>query len=109
MRTAGYDDARSQSTHQCPQSTKGVVANDVEIERSGTPQTTVSQQSEQVTTRYGLCNDVKIEHIGTSHTTPKENSLQSKQKPNQITYRITINPKINSEIEVTLLPCHDGN
>jgi len=68
MRTDGYDDARSKSSHHCPKSTRGAVANDVEIERIGTPHTTVSQQAEQVTTRHSRCNDVEIERIGTSHT-----------------------------------------
>ena len=48
MRTDGYDDARSESSHHCPKSRQGAVANDVEIERIGTSHTTVSQQAEQV-------------------------------------------------------------
>jgi hypothetical protein len=110
MRTDGYDDARSESSHHCPKSRQGAVANDVEIECIGMPHTTVSQQAEQVTTKHSRCNDVEIECIGTPHTTvsqqaeqvrvvtgqqsdaegrPKEESLQMKGKPDQITYRIT--------------------
>jgi hypothetical protein len=103
MRTDGYDDAKSESSHQYLKSRQGAVAIDVKIERIGTPHTTVSQQAEQVTTRHSRCNDVKIERIGTPHTTvsqqaeqvrvvtgqqsdaeerPKEDSLQKKRKPN---------------------------
>jgi len=45
MRTDGYDDARSASSHHCPKSRQGAVANDVAIERIGTPHTTLSQQA----------------------------------------------------------------
>jgi hypothetical protein len=48
MRTDGYNDARSESSHHCPRSRPGVVANDVEIDRIGTSHTTVSQQAEQL-------------------------------------------------------------
>jgi hypothetical protein len=110
MRTDGYDNARSESSHHCPNSRQGAVANHVEIECIGTPHTTVSQQAEQVTTSHRRCNDIEIERIGTPHMTvrqqaeqvrvvtgqqsdaegrPKEESLQMKRKPNQITYRIT--------------------
>jgi len=61
MRTAGYYDARSKSSHHCPKARQGAVANDIEIEPIGTPHTTVSQQAEQVTTRHSRCNDVEIE------------------------------------------------
>ena len=44
-RTDGYDDARSESSHHCTKSRQGAVANDVEIERIGTPHTTISQQA----------------------------------------------------------------
>ena len=74
MRIDGYDDARSEISHHCPKSRQGTVANDVEIERIGTPHSTVSQQAEQVTTRHSRCNDVKIERIGTSHTTKDDRS-----------------------------------
>jgi len=45
MRTDGYDDVRSESSHHCPKSRQGAIANDVEIERIGTPHTTVTQQA----------------------------------------------------------------
>jgi len=110
MKTDGYDDARSESSHRCPKSRQGAVANDVEIECIGTPHTTVSQQAEPVTTRHSRCNVVEIEHIWTPHATvsqrteqvrvvtgqqsdaegrPKEDSRQMKRMPNQITYRMT--------------------
>jgi len=76
MKTDGYDDARSESSHHCPKSRQGAVASDIEIERIGTPHTTVSQQAEQVTTRHSRCNDVKIERIGTSHTTVSQQAEQ---------------------------------
>jgi hypothetical protein len=69
MRTDGYHDARSESSHHCPKSRQDAVAIDVEIERIGTPHTTVSEQAEQVTTRHSHCNDVENERIGTPHTT----------------------------------------
>ena len=66
MRTDGYDKAKSESSYHCPKSRQGAVAIDVEIERTVTPHTTVSQQAEQVTTRHNRCNDVEIERIGTT-------------------------------------------
>jgi hypothetical protein len=76
MGTDGYDDARSQSSHHCPKSRQGAVANDVEIERIGMPHSTVSQQAEQVTTRHSRCNDVEIERIAMSHTTEGQQAKQ---------------------------------
>jgi len=76
LRTDGYDDARSESSHHCPKSRQGAVANNVEIERIGTPHSTVSQQAEPVTTGHSPCNDVKIERIGTSHTTVSQQAEQ---------------------------------
>jgi len=75
MRTDGYDDAKSESSHHCPKSRQGAVAIDVEIESIGKPHTTVSQQAEPVKTRR-RCNDVEIEHIGTSHTTVSQQAEQ---------------------------------
>jgi len=76
MRTNGNDDARSETSHHCPKSRQGAVANDVEIECIGTPHSTVSEQAEQVTMRHSRCNDVKIERIGTSHTTVRQQAEQ---------------------------------
>jgi len=76
MRTDGYGDARSESSHHCPKSQRDAVAIDVEIERIGTPHTTVSQQAEQVTTSHSRCNDVEIERIGTPHTTVSQQAEQ---------------------------------
>jgi hypothetical protein len=76
MRTDGYDDAKSESSHHCPKSRQGAVAIDVEIERIGTPLPTVSQQAEHVTTRHSRCNDVEIERIGTPHTTVSQQAEQ---------------------------------
>jgi len=61
IRTDSYDDAKSESSHHCPKSRQGAVAIDVDIKRIGTAHTTVSQQAEQVTTRYSRCNDVENE------------------------------------------------
>jgi len=74
--TDGYDDPRSGSSHHCPKSRQGAVANDVKIERIGTPHMTVSQQVEQVTMRHSHCNDVEIERIGTPHTTVSQQAVQ---------------------------------
>jgi len=132
MRIDGYDDARSEISHHCPKSRQGTVANDVEIERIGTPHSTVSQQAEQVTTRHSRSNDVKIERIGTSHTTVSQQAEQVRidtgeratQKDDRSRRKIVcrrsqirtelriespMNPNINSEIQVTLLPSHNGN
>jgi len=76
MRTDGYDDARSESSHHCPKSRRDAIANDVEFERIGTPHTTVSQQAGQVTMRHSRCNDVEIERIGTPHTTVSQQAEQ---------------------------------
>jgi len=76
MRTDGDDNARSESSHHYPKSRQGAVANDVEIERSRTPHSTVSQHAEQVTTRHSRCNDLKIKRIGTSHTTVRQQAEQ---------------------------------
>jgi len=50
--------------------------NDVKTECIWTPHTTVSHQTEQVTTRHSFCNDVDIERIGTSHTTVSQKAEQ---------------------------------
>ena len=76
MRTDGYDNAKSENSDHCPKSRRGAVAIDVEIERIGTPHTTVSQQVEQVTTRHSRCNDVEIERIGMPHTTVSQQAEQ---------------------------------
>jgi len=69
MRTDGYDNARSESSHHCPKPRQRAIANYVEIERIRTPHTTVSQHAEQVTTRHSRCHDVGIQRIGRSLTT----------------------------------------
>ena len=76
MRTDRFDDARSESSHHCPKSRQGAVANDIEIERIGTPHSSVSQQAEQVMTMHSRCNDTKSERIGTSHTTVSQQAEQ---------------------------------
>jgi hypothetical protein len=76
MKTDGYYDARSESSHHCPKSRQGAIANDVEMECIGTPHTTVSQHAERVTTRHSHCKDVEIWRIGTSHMTKLQ--LQSR-------------------------------
>ena len=106
--------------------------NDVKIERIGIPHTTVSQQAEQFTTRHSHCKDVDIEHIGASHTTVSQQAEQVRivagqratQKDDRSRRKLVrrwsesqtklhiespIDPNINSEIEVTLLPSHDAN
>ena len=85
MRTDGYDSARSESSHHRPKSRHGAVANDVEIERIGTPHSTVSEQAEQVTTRHSRCSEVKIERIGTSHTTVYKQAVQDRIGTGQLT------------------------
>jgi len=132
MRTDGYDNARSESSHHCPKSRQGAVANEVEIERIGTHHSTVSPQAEQVTTRHSRCNDVKIERIGTSHPTVSQQAEQvridtgqwatqkddrgrtkivcrSSESRTELRIESPMNPNINSEIQVTLLRSHDGN
>jgi len=105
--------------------------NDIETESIGTPHMTVSQQAEQVKTR-GRCNNVEIERTGTSHTTASQQAEQGRvvtgqratQKDNRsrrkrvcrwsesrtkLRIESPMNPNSNSEIQVTLLPSHDGN
>ena len=75
MTIDGYYDARGKSSHHCPKSSQGTVANDVKIERIGMLHTKVSQPAEHVTTRC-RCNDDKIECIGTPRTTVSQQAEQ---------------------------------
>ena len=123
---------QERNSHHCPKSRQGAVANDVEIERIATPHLTVTQQAEQVTMRHSHCNDLKIECIGTSHTTVSQQAehvridtgQRATQKDDrsrrkivcwrspsrsQLHIKSPMNPNINSEIQVTLLPSHDAN
>jgi len=135
MKTDGYDDAWSESSHHCPKSRQGAVVNDIEIECIGTPHMTVSQQAEQITTGHRHCNDVEIERIGMLHATVSQQTEQATtvtrqwttQKDDRIRRKIVctelhvesenynynpesrMNPNINSEMQVTLLPRQDGN
>ena len=77
--------------------------NDVEIERIGTPHTTVNHQAEQVRVVTG------------QRTTQKDDRSRRKivcrynETRTKLRIKSPINPNINSEMEVTLLPSHDGN
>jgi len=76
MRTDDYDDPRSESSHHCLRTTQGTVANELEIERIGTPHMTASQQAEQVMIRRSPCNDIEIERIDTPHVTASQQGEQ---------------------------------
>ena len=86
-----------------PKVTTRCRCNDVEIESIGTPHTTVSQQAEQVKIVTG------------QRATQKDNRSRRKivcrwsESRTKLRIESPINPNINSEIEVTLLPSHDGN
>jgi len=76
MKTHGYSNARCKSSHHCPKSLKGAIANNVKIEHIGTPHTTVSQHAEQVMMRKSRCNDIKIERSGKSHKAASQQAEQ---------------------------------
>jgi len=64
--------------------------NDVKIERIPMPGTTVSQQTEQLTTRYSSCNNIdNCVYSDVSYAKrqpmPMEDGMQMKRKLNQIT------------------------
>jgi len=92
-----------------PNVTTRRCCNDVEIERIGTPHTTVSQHAEQVKTRGSRCNDVEIERIGTPHATVSQQGEQVRvfigqramQKDDRSRRKIVCT-KLHGEAEITI-------
>ena len=99
--------------------------NDIDIERSGMPHMTLSQQAEQVKTGHH-CNQVEFEHIGMSYMTVSQQAEQSRvvtgrratqeddrSYMNIVSTRSRIkspmNANINSGIQDIPLPSHDGS
>jgi len=132
MGTDNYDDTRNECSHHCPKSRRDAVAmtsrlralerlirrqvnrqnksqwgiaiaNDVEIERIGTPHTTVSQQAEQIRIDAGQRAMQK------DNQNRRNIICRSSETQTKLHIESPINPNINSEIEVTLLPSHHGN
>jgi len=94
MRTDGYDDAKGEGSHHCPKSRQGAVAIDIEIESIGTPHTT-AEQVRIVTGQRAMQKDDRSRRKIVCRCSESRTKLRIESP---------INPNINSEIEVTLLP-----